>query len=319
VYSSSDLKSHNARPHTWGPADLVRKLMSDQGFDAVLENPTSGALETLSQLVCFGSTEICSVLKPGTDLHISAISTLTRQLLCQLLDPTDPMGKDWCLLAVKLGLVDKLPKLDTSSGVLNKASQTARLLDEWEQHTSSKIGDFIKCVEDIGREDVVNALLCGCSLYRIITLEEVDFLDTVDNVKLAAESQRRREDAEALKEFKASQDKFLEEEEKRRKAEALGSVGGATSTTLKKKPSFFSSGSKGQKTVLAGIVKKRTISSSSSKEDSNQQTKAKSDSPTKEESKKPKLSTEETKSPKSNALSSLMGSYSDSDESDNND
>ena len=58
VYSSSDLKSHNARPHTWGPADLVRKLMSDQGFDAVLENPTSGALETLSQLVCFGSTEV---------------------------------------------------------------------------------------------------------------------------------------------------------------------------------------------------------------------------------------------------------------------
>ena len=53
-------------------------------------------------------------------------------------------------------------------------------------------------------------------------------MDTVDNVKLAAESQRRREDAEALKEFKASQDKFLEEEEKRRKAEALGSVGGAT-------------------------------------------------------------------------------------------
>ena len=48
---------------------------------------------------------------------------------------------DWCLLAVKLGLVDKLPKLDTSSGALNKASQTARLLDEWEQHTSSKIGE----------------------------------------------------------------------------------------------------------------------------------------------------------------------------------
>ena len=44
-------------------------------------------------------------------------------------------------MAVKLGLVDKLPKLDTSSGVLNKASQTARLLDEWEQHTSSKIGE----------------------------------------------------------------------------------------------------------------------------------------------------------------------------------
>ena len=76
--------------------------------------------------------QIRSVLKPGTDLHISAISTLTRQILCQLLDPVDPLGKDWCLLAVKLGLVEKLPKLETTGG--NKLSQTARLLDEWEQN-----------------------------------------------------------------------------------------------------------------------------------------------------------------------------------------
>jgi hypothetical protein len=31
--------------------------------------------------------QIQSVLKLGVNLHISAISTLTRQLLCQLLDP----------------------------------------------------------------------------------------------------------------------------------------------------------------------------------------------------------------------------------------
>ena len=76
---------------------------------------------------------------------------------------------------------------------------------------------------------------------QISTLDgdEVDFLDTVDNVKLAAESQRRREDAEALKEFKASQDKFLEEEEKRRKAEALGSVGGASRHIHQRILSFF--------------------------------------------------------------------------------
>ena len=87
--------------------------------------------------------QIRSVLKPGTDLHISAISTLTRQLLCQLLDPVDPLGKDWCLLAVKLGLVDKLPKLETSVINSHKLSQTARLLDEWEHHPTSKIG---KCL-----------------------------------------------------------------------------------------------------------------------------------------------------------------------------
>ena len=58
VYSPCDLARHTPSPHTWGPADLVRKLMSDDSFDAVLANPNTGVEETLRQLVCFGSTEV---------------------------------------------------------------------------------------------------------------------------------------------------------------------------------------------------------------------------------------------------------------------
>ena len=82
--------------------------------------------------------QILSVLKPGTDLHISAISTLTRQMLCQLLDPPDPMGRDWCLLAIRLEMSEKVPKLDAVESKRN--SQTARVLDEWERNASSTIG-----------------------------------------------------------------------------------------------------------------------------------------------------------------------------------
>ena len=71
-------------------------------------------------------------------MHISAISTLTRQMLCQLLDPSDPMGRDWCLLAVRLEMADKVPKLDAASEKIS--SQTARVLDEWERNASSTIG-----------------------------------------------------------------------------------------------------------------------------------------------------------------------------------
>ena len=39
-------------------------------------------------------------------------------------------------------------------------------------HFLLQTGSFIRSIEELGREDVVNALLCGCSLYRIITLEE---------------------------------------------------------------------------------------------------------------------------------------------------
>ncbi len=65
----------------------------------------------------------------GIDLHASSLSTLTRQGLCQLLDPQDPMGRDWCLLAVKMGLADKVPRLE---GETKGQSQMAKILDEWE-------------------------------------------------------------------------------------------------------------------------------------------------------------------------------------------
>ena len=42
------------------------------------------------------------------DLDISEVSTLTRQALSHLLDAPDRLGKDWCLLAVKMGLTDKV-------------------------------------------------------------------------------------------------------------------------------------------------------------------------------------------------------------------
>ena len=63
------------------------------------------------------------VFHPGPDLHVSSISTVTRQSLCHLLDGPHPLGRDWCLLAVQLGLSEKVPKLDIGAG---SYSQTAR-------------------------------------------------------------------------------------------------------------------------------------------------------------------------------------------------
>jgi len=34
------------------------------------------------------------------------------------------------------------------------------------------LGELIARLEDLGREDAVNVLLSGCSLYRILTVEE---------------------------------------------------------------------------------------------------------------------------------------------------
>ena len=58
VLSSDDLKQHRDVLHHWGPCQLVRKLMSDDGFDANLTNPITGKEESLQDLVCFGSPEV---------------------------------------------------------------------------------------------------------------------------------------------------------------------------------------------------------------------------------------------------------------------
>lgn len=69
--------------------------------------------ESFVELVCFGSKEVEKNITLGKDLHITNLSILTKQKLSSLLDPIDSMGRDWCMLAVRLGMTDKLPKLDT--------------------------------------------------------------------------------------------------------------------------------------------------------------------------------------------------------------
>merc|ERR1712218_197729 len=91
----------------------VKKCYSPRSAMASLQSggwessPENGA-ESLLQLLCFSSDQVRDLLVPGPELHVSTISTVTRQSLCQLLDPAHPLGKDWCLLAVQMGLVDKV-------------------------------------------------------------------------------------------------------------------------------------------------------------------------------------------------------------------
>ena len=136
IVSSVDIKAKRTAIQ-WSPRDTMAALLTG-GWTHIMTNPNdSSRKETLTDLLCFGSTEVQSMLVKGPDLHVSSMSTVTRQSLCQLLDAPHPMGKDWCMLAVQMGLIDKVPKLDVGAG---SYSQTARLLDEWANDTSSTIG-----------------------------------------------------------------------------------------------------------------------------------------------------------------------------------
>ena len=137
IVSSIDIKAQKSAMQ-WSPRDTMASLHSG-GWEHVMANTTQpDRRETLTDLLCFGSSEVQSMLVKGPDLHVSSMSTVTRQSLCQLLDAPHPMGNDWCMLAVQMGLMDKVPKLDVGAG---SYSQTARLLDEWANDTASTIGE----------------------------------------------------------------------------------------------------------------------------------------------------------------------------------
>ena len=119
----------------WSSGQVMRAMM-EGGWESVLP----GTEESVLSLLCMGCDSLASLLTPGHQLHVSSMSTVTRQNLCQLLDPPHAMGKDWCMLAVQMGLSHKVPKLDVGAG---SYSQTARLLDEWANDTDSTIGENV--------------------------------------------------------------------------------------------------------------------------------------------------------------------------------
>ena len=69
------------------------------------------------QVLCWDDASVSAALVPGPALPVSSLSTVTRQALCRLLDPAHPAGTDWCMLAVSLGLSDKV--ISTHTAVVN--------------------------------------------------------------------------------------------------------------------------------------------------------------------------------------------------------
>ena len=62
ILSAKDLKAHTENVHAWGPQELVTALLKD-GFSAKLENPNNkGQSESLCDLICFSSSEVCAYL-----------------------------------------------------------------------------------------------------------------------------------------------------------------------------------------------------------------------------------------------------------------
>ncbi|KAL1139815.1 hypothetical protein AAG570_006792 [Ranatra chinensis] len=160
--SSHDLRVHAVPVHCYQPHVLMEAVLQENGLNSEVKNPLSNVSETVLQLISFGEVDemVCGV----NGISVGMLSTLCVQRLCSLLDPADPHGRDWCLLAVRLGLTQTIATIETTD-----CSTTAALLNHLSSHPDNSVGTLIKKLQELGREDAAEVLKRLAPLYRVVS------------------------------------------------------------------------------------------------------------------------------------------------------
>ena len=157
------LSPKHLREHVKSPV----AYSATQVFDAereggMLHDPSSGLEESIVDVVCCGCDDLLITARSAPYSTWKDVSFLSRVEVCRMLDPPDPFGRDWCLLALQLGLTEEVPVIDQSNDGL---SSTDKLLTMWERLVSGTIVTIIDALRGIGREDVAQVIIEGISLF----------------------------------------------------------------------------------------------------------------------------------------------------------
>ncbi|XP_013889961.1 death-associated protein kinase 1 [Austrofundulus limnaeus] len=174
--SPQQLREHHAPVMVYQPKDFFRAQVQRDGC---LTNTMGGYRESFSSILVFGCVEVYQQGAVGRDLHVSDMPLLVRRKLCRLLDPPDAMGKDWCLLAMNLGLTHLVAK--HSAGTPNgtpdpdpdprraerQPSPTAALLQEWSGRPDSTVGVLVSKLRELGRRDAADFILKASPVFKV--------------------------------------------------------------------------------------------------------------------------------------------------------
>ncbi|BES87718.1 Death-associated protein kinase [Nesidiocoris tenuis] len=163
LMSSYDLRTHVTPIYCYPPDILMKASLENSGFDTPIINLLANLPETILQLISFNAEEeVKKLVQTAYSVGVNMLSTLCVQKLCSLLDPPDPHGRDWCMLAVQLGLTGKISAIENSSD-----SRTSALLCHYSQEPESSVGAFINKLMVLGRKDAAEVLLRYAPLYKV--------------------------------------------------------------------------------------------------------------------------------------------------------
>ncbi|XP_035212184.1 death-associated protein kinase dapk-1-like [Stegodyphus dumicola] len=171
--SPSHLCQHLIQPLSHSSYALLSTLL-EQGLPGSVRMSDGTIIEHLTDVICLGSPDIVGSnnnsggVVLGPQLHASNLPLPVHQRLCALLDPPEPIGRDWCMLAVLLGLTDMLPHLDPGDNPAQ--SPTSRIMREWLKEPSSTIECLIDKLKELGRLDAVEVIMRTAPFIKVFPI-----------------------------------------------------------------------------------------------------------------------------------------------------
>ena len=155
--SAVDLAMHDPSPYAYPSLDVLLALVNETETVRRVSGSQGVEEEKLCDLVAFGSDALLSSLVPGLEMHVSRLPLETRRRLCALMDPVDPIGRDWCLLAVRLDLSSELPLVEGDPD--SAGSPTDRVLSLWSADSDASLSKLVRALTNLSRTDAVDAVL----------------------------------------------------------------------------------------------------------------------------------------------------------------
>lgn len=158
--SPSQLREYSEEIHSWAPATVISALIDEGLEEAILKNPLNDRQETIWEIVGCG-LPLMENCVPGPKQPVKYIKPAVQRRLAQMLDPPDHHGRDWCLLAVRLGMGDRVAQLDSTVD-----SPTLRLLNC--AGAECTVGSLVQQLRALDREDAVHLLLTYTPTYVLM-------------------------------------------------------------------------------------------------------------------------------------------------------
>lgn len=163
AFNSEVISSKRLREHMPVLSYTPMEVFEAERGDGILRHPKMpDAEENILDVICCGCEELLIATQSAPYTPFTAIPIHTRKELSRLLDPPDPLGRDWCLLALNLQFTDEVPQIEKKSAA-EHLSPTDCLLREWSKSVQSTVVAIVDALRAINREDAASTLIKGLS------------------------------------------------------------------------------------------------------------------------------------------------------------